>query len=40
MDNGPYLVIILCSGWIALMLKYSRGNIVKGIRRIRQCLPF
>lgn len=40
MDNVPYLIIGCCFGLVALMLKYTRGDMVRGLRRIRTWFPF
>lgn len=40
MDNLGYLVLASCGGLVALMVKYTRGDMARGMRRIRKCWPF
>lgn len=35
-DNLAYLILAGCGGLVALMVKYTRGDMVKGLRRIRK----
>jgi hypothetical protein len=39
-DNLAYLIIGCCVLLVALMVKYTRGDMRKGLQVIRQCWPF
>lgn len=35
-DNLAYLVVVLCSIAILFLVKYTRGDMARGVRRIRK----
>lgn len=39
-DNLAYLILVLCASLVAILVKYTREDMQKGLRVIRRCLPF